>query len=178
MPLGNLKKDGTATLSLSYTVIHASTPLPAEIEQRDPQYLLWRSNSTYVDSWYATDVERIKIRSPSPTIVSYSSVPSTYTRDNTVTKSSATLTLGPFHAMPPTLGGSASKDLAAQAPFQVHYETKDPVIGLRSLKRAAEVSHWGGNLNIQDEMELVNMGPKWVVYVVPLRGAMLTFRPG
>jgi oligosaccharyltransferase complex subunit alpha (ribophorin I) len=41
---------------------HASMPLPAAIEQRDPQYLQWKTNSTYVDSWYPTDVERIKIR--------------------------------------------------------------------------------------------------------------------
>jgi oligosaccharyltransferase complex subunit alpha (ribophorin I) len=42
----------------------------------------------------------------------------------------------------------------------VHYETKEPVMALRSLRRSAEVSHWGGNLNIQDELDLTNMGPK------------------
>jgi oligosaccharyltransferase complex subunit alpha (ribophorin I) len=45
-------------------------------------------------------------------------------------------------------------------PFFVHFESKDPVVGLRKLKRSVEVSHWGGNLNIQDEMELYDMGPK------------------
>jgi oligosaccharyltransferase complex subunit alpha (ribophorin I) len=60
--LGQLKKDEAVTLSLSYTLIHASAPLPAAIEQRDPQYLLWKTNSTYVDSWYPSEVERVKIR--------------------------------------------------------------------------------------------------------------------
>lgn len=58
--------------------------------------------------------------------------------------------------MPPTLGGSSVE----QQPFEVHYETKEPVMALRSLRRSAEVSHWGGNLNIQDELDLTNMGPK------------------
>ncbi|CAD6584510.1 MAG: dolichyl-diphosphooligosaccharide--protein glycosyltransferase subunit 1 [Tremellales sp. Tagirdzhanova-0007] len=155
VPVGELKKGESVTLSLTYLFTHASTPLPTSIEQRDPQYLLWKTNSTYVDSWYASDVQRIKIRSPSPTILSYSSVPTTYTRDSTVTKSSSTLTLGPFHSIPATLGETAIE----QKPFSVHYETREPVIGLRSLKRSAEVSHWGANLNIQDDIALVNIGP-------------------
>lgn len=36
------------------------------------------------------------------------------------------------------------------------------MIGIKTLKRSAEVSHWGANLNIQDEMSLVNIGPKYV----------------
>lgn len=63
VPVENLKKDGTFTLSLSYSLIHASSALPASIEQREAQYLMWKTNSTYVDSWYPADVERIKIRS-------------------------------------------------------------------------------------------------------------------
>jgi oligosaccharyltransferase complex subunit alpha (ribophorin I) len=47
-----------------------------------------------------------------------------------------------------------------QAPFFVHYEHKDAVVALRTLKRGVEVSHWGSNVNVQDEMDLVNIGPK------------------
>lgn len=36
------------------------------------------------------------------------------------------------------------------------------MVGLKILRRNAEVSHWGANLNIQDEMSLVNIGPKYV----------------
>jgi oligosaccharyltransferase complex subunit alpha (ribophorin I) len=62
VPLGHLKKDDTVTLSLSYALIHASRALPAAIEQKESQFLMWTTNSTYVDSWYPADVERIKIR--------------------------------------------------------------------------------------------------------------------
>ncbi|OCF32578.1 oligosaccharyltransferase complex subunit alpha (ribophorin I) [Kwoniella heveanensis BCC8398] len=157
VPLGKMKKDDVITLSLTHVLTHTSSPLPAEIEQKDQQYLQWNSNSTYVDSWYETDVERVKIRAPHPSILSYATVPDTYTRDNTITKSGGTLTLGPFHSVPRTLGPDSK---VAQQSFSVHYETKDPVIGVKKLRRAAEVSHWGANLNIQDEIELVNMGPK------------------
>ncbi|WVO16618.1 hypothetical protein L204_104297 [Cryptococcus depauperatus] len=155
VPLGDLKKGDTKTLSLTHVLVHQSQPLPAEIEQQDAQYLLFTTNSTYVDSWYPADVERVKIRSPS-TILSYGSVPDTYSRDSIVTKAGTSLTLGPFHSLPPTLGDSEVE----QQPLTVHYETKEPVIGLRSVKRSAEVSHWGANLNIQDEMALANIGPK------------------
>ena len=62
VPVGDLKKGDSVTISLNSLLGHASVPVPPEIEQRDPQYLVWSSNSTYVDSWYSTDVERIKLR--------------------------------------------------------------------------------------------------------------------
>lgn len=62
VPLGQLKKGDTVTLSLSYALVHSSKALPAAIEQKEAQYLMWTTNSTYVDSWYPADVERIKIR--------------------------------------------------------------------------------------------------------------------
>jgi oligosaccharyltransferase complex subunit alpha (ribophorin I) len=129
-----------------------------------PSFVL--SRSLVLSSTWTPEVEdqgsRIKdqadIRSPTPNIISYSTVPDTYTRDSTATKASSTLTLGPFHSLPPTLGDGVTA--LTQVPLSVHYESKTPVVGLRTLKRSAEVSHWGGNLNIQDEMELVNNGPK------------------
>ena len=96
-----------------------STPIPASIAQADPQYLLYQSNSTYVDSYYHTDVARVKYRSPTSNILSHSDVPSTYTRDNTATKAGSTVTLGPFHSVPPTLGEGK---LAAQDPFELSHD--------------------------------------------------------
>jgi len=106
---------------------------------------------------YACILLRQHHRSPSANILSYASVPQTYTRDSDVTKASSTLTLGPFNSVPATLHDSST---SIQQPFHVHYETSQAVIGLKTLRRSAEVSHWGANLNIQDEMALVNMGPK------------------
>lgn len=98
---------------------------------------------------------RADARSPTPNILSHSSVKSEYARDNTVTKASSTVTLGPFHSLPATLGGDLDR-----SPFSVHFETSEPIVGVKTLRRSAEVSHWGANLNIQDDIHLVNNGPK------------------
>jgi oligosaccharyltransferase complex subunit alpha (ribophorin I) len=112
------------------------------------------------------------IRSPSPRILSTGTVPKTYTRDSDLTKASSTVTLGPFHSLPPTLGPMGVE----QSPFHIHYETTVPIMGYRSLKRSAEVSHWGNNLNIQDEIDLVNMGPKCVSPSVQVSQSILINR--
>jgi oligosaccharyltransferase complex subunit alpha (ribophorin I) len=58
----DLKKDQASAISLVATLARTSEPLPAEIAQRDDQYLQWTTNTTYVPSWYPTTVERIKVR--------------------------------------------------------------------------------------------------------------------
>lgn len=40
----------------------------------------------------------------------------------------------------------------------VHYEYDAPVTVIKSLNRAAEISHWGSNMNIQDNVWLKNAG--------------------
>jgi len=42
----------------------------------------------------------------------------------------------------------------------LHYVYEYPVIEVLDLKRSAEISHWGANLNIQDDIVLHNAGPK------------------
>jgi len=96
----------------------------------------------------------LTVRSPA-NVLSVSNVPEDYTRDNTVTRAGQTVTVGPFHAVPATLGGSVARNT-----FDVHFESKEPVVGVKTLSRSAEVSHWGANLNIQDDIHLVNNGPK------------------
>ncbi|BEI84724.1 hypothetical protein CcaverHIS002_0501250 [Cutaneotrichosporon cavernicola] len=157
VPVGKMSKDDTLTISLNVITAHAARPLPEAIEQREPQFMIWEVETTLVDSAYKCDVERVKIRTPTPMILSHGTVPNTYVRDSDITKSSSTITLGPFYGVPPTVGADAS---AKQSPFYVHYETREPVVGIRTLKRAAEVSYWGGNLNIQDEVGLFNDGAK------------------
>lgn len=77
--------------------------------------------------------------------------------DTPVTKSGATVTYGPFNNIP----ASANADFKnTQQRVTVHYEHDTPVMQITSLKRAAEISHWGSNLNIQDDIWLHNAGPE------------------
>lgn len=96
--------------------------------------------------------------SPTPQIHNYTqpSHLSQFTKEDQVaTKSGATITYGPYHDIPVS---TISDFLSTQQRVSIHYEIDIPVLRVLSLKRSAEVSHWGSNLNIQDEIHLKNDG--------------------
>lgn len=78
--------------------------------------------------------------------------------ESPVTKSGATVTYGPFNNVPASTNPDFTKQ--TQQRVTVHFEHDKPVSRITTLKRAAEISHWGGNLNIQDEIWLQNAGPE------------------
>jgi oligosaccharyltransferase complex subunit alpha (ribophorin I) len=84
-----------------------------------------------------------------------------FTLDAPVTKSGVTVTYGPYN----NINSSANEDFISkhQQPVFIHYNYEYPVAEVPKLKRAAEISHWGANLNIQDEIHLRNAGPASVV---------------
>jgi oligosaccharyltransferase complex subunit alpha (ribophorin I) len=148
----------SVTLLINTVESHATTPLPATAKQTDPQSLLYETVA-YVQSPYTTVNQRTKIRSPSPTIHSYSEPASLsrFAADAPVTKSGASVTYGPFKDIPPSDDGGFSDEV--QETVSVHYLFEKPLITVARLRRAAEISHWGSNLNIQDEIHLRNDGP-------------------
>ena len=75
-----------------------------------------------------------------------------------VSKSGTTVVYGPYNDIP----SSASDDFIHkyQQPVTVHYRHDQPVLEVLELKRSVEISHWGANLNTQDEIVLHNAGPK------------------
>lgn len=75
-----------------------------------------------------------------------------------MTKSGATITYGPYK----DIHASANEQFATekQQRIAVHYAYDHPVLEITKLERAAEISHWGANLNIQDNIQLHNSGPK------------------
>lgn len=101
-------------------------------------------------------------RSSSPNYLSYTQPEKLdqFTSGSPVTKSGATLTYGPFNKLPAT----AALDFQEthQQRLTIHYTYDHPVLEVLKLRRSAEISHWGANLNIQDEIHLHNGGPKYV----------------
>jgi oligosaccharyltransferase complex subunit alpha (ribophorin I) len=89
-------------------------------------------------------------RSPSATVHSY-----TQEEGLETTKSGSTITYGPFHDVSSSLDGKFEQKTA-----HIHYNYEFPVLEIPTMKRAAEISHWGDNLNIQDEIFLHNAGPE------------------
>ncbi|KZT74272.1 Ribophorin I [Daedalea quercina L-15889] len=154
-----LSTDGTTHLVVEAIETHATYPWPEEAGQKDDQALKYESD-LFVVSPYKTSVERIKLKSPSPNIISYSTPDGLdeFTMDVPVTKSGVTITYGPFHNIPVTTDAAFLK--LKQKKIAVHYGYDHPILEVTELKRSAEISHWGANLNIEDKIHLHNAGPK------------------
>jgi len=73
-----------------------------------------------------------------------------------VTKSGAVVTYGPYQDIPPSADKNFLDDV--QETVKIHYGFDLPVLTVSRLRRAAEISHWGDNLNIQDDIKLINDG--------------------
>ncbi|KAF8339080.1 oligosaccharyl transferase alpha subunit [Cantharellus anzutake] len=140
----------TITLLVNTIEAHATTPLPATAKQ----------TGAYVLSPYASLSQRTKLRSPSPTIHSYSepSSLSSYASNVPVTKSGAVVTYGPFQNIPPSADKAFFNNV--QEIVKIHYVYDQPILTVSSLRRTAEISHWGDNLNIQDDIKLLNDGAR------------------
>lgn len=41
----------------------------------------------------------------------------------------------------------------------VHYQQPEAVASIRRLDRVVELSHWGANMAVQDNIDLFNAGP-------------------
>lgn len=108
-------------------------------------------------------VELILYRAPSPKVTSYSAPAelSKYagtTTDSVATRSGAVISYGPFENLPATTGATFYRE--EQKLLTVHYEYDSAIISVVSLDRSAEISHWGNNLNIQDNVHIRNDGPE------------------
>ncbi|KAF8476511.1 oligosaccharyl transferase alpha subunit [Gautieria morchelliformis] len=152
-----MKAHTDITLELTTVQSNAVKPVPATVRQQDPQSLMYDTD-LFVVSPYTTVIQRTKIRSPTSKIHNYTEPPnlSQFTKDEpSASKSSATITYGPYNSIPV----STTPDfLSTQQRISIHYEIERAVLRVLSLHRTAEVSHWGSNLNIQDEIHLKNDG--------------------
>ncbi|KII95215.1 hypothetical protein PLICRDRAFT_206669 [Plicaturopsis crispa FD-325 SS-3] len=149
----------TVNLVLDTVQTHAARPWPERAAQSEEQALKYGAG-LFVLSPYHTAVQRTKFRAPSPKIISYTEPTDleAYTLDNVATKAGSTITYGPYKNIAP----SATKAFVDenQKSLTIHYNFDHPVLEVTKLKRSAEISHWGSNLNIQDEIHLHNAGPE------------------
>ncbi|KIJ57101.1 hypothetical protein M422DRAFT_773793 [Sphaerobolus stellatus SS14] len=156
----SLKVHGDIILEFDTVQSNAGKAVPAAIAQGEPESLEY-SVDLFILSPYSTSVQRTKIRTPSTQVHSYTKpkVASALLKDDlAATKSGATITYGPFQNIPVSTASEFLKK--TQQRVSVHYQIEHPVLRVLSLHRTAEVSHWGSNLNIQDEIHLKNDGPK------------------
>ncbi|KAF9247041.1 Ribophorin I [Melanogaster broomeanus] len=152
-----LAVNGTVNLVVETIQTHSTHPHPERASQSDPQLLKYNTD-LFILSPYTTLVQRTKVKSPSPNLISYSTPAGVdeFVRDASVTKSAASITYGPYHNVESSNSEFFSK---YQQPVSVHYSFEYPVLEVTKLQRSAEISHWGSNLNIEDKIDLHNAGP-------------------
>ncbi|RMZ83144.1 hypothetical protein DV738_g1387, partial [Chaetothyriales sp. CBS 135597] len=145
-----VKPKDSLTLTISYHILGALSPLPAAIEQDEKQYLTY-SFSAYAPSAYTTLKQKTKLRLPSAdvpdytttTLVGSSADPQRQGRD---------LTYGTYD--------TAKVAPGTIYPVSVRYEFTKPVLVSSVLERDIEVSHWGGNLATEERYWLRNDGAR------------------
>jgi oligosaccharyltransferase complex subunit alpha (ribophorin I) len=122
------------------------TPLPATIDQAAKQYLVYNF-SPYSPSTYATAQQKTKIKFPSTDVPEYTILDGKNSDGKEdPSKTGSTFTYGPYTDIP------AGAVEAARA----RYEFTKPVLHVSKLERDVEVSHWGGNLAIEERYWLEN----------------------
>jgi len=155
--LPNMKSGDTVNILVETVQTHASHPWPASAPQSSAQLLRYYGD-LFVISPYTTKSQKTKYRGVTQ-FLNYT-IPTgldDFTLDPTASRSGTTVTYGPFNDLPE----SDNREFLDQTQQRVElrYDFGEPVLTVTSLKRAAEISHWGSNLNIQDEIKLHNAGP-------------------
>ncbi|KAF7508097.1 hypothetical protein GJ744_009538 [Endocarpon pusillum] len=134
------------TLAISYHFLSSLTPLPANITQDGTQYLTY-SFSAYVLSVYPTLKQKTKLKLPTTDVPEYTTTAGLKS-DSDPEKQGTSFTYGPYETedVPP---GTAH-------PVSIRYEFTKPVLACSLVERDIEVSHWGGNLAIEERYWLRN----------------------
>ncbi|KAF4619525.1 hypothetical protein D9613_005085 [Agrocybe pediades] len=154
-----LSTNKTLNIVVETIQTHATEPWPATAGQKDEQALRY-TTGLFILSPYATTVQRTKVKGMSPRIISYTTPKNVESfADNTaVSKSGATVVYGPYNNIPPSASSSFIEQY--QQPITIHYNHDQAVLEVLKLQRSVEISHWGANLNTQDNIVLHNAGPK------------------
>ena len=139
-----LEPKAELTLGISYHILAALKPRPAAIEQMDKHYVQY-DFSAYSPSAYKTSKQKTKIKFPTTDIPDYTTLAATSEGENP-SKQGSTFMYGPFDAVP----------AGAVEPVSVRYEYTHPLLHCTSLERDIEISHWGGNLAIEERYWLTN----------------------
>ena len=171
-----LKKEESVNIELESVQTHSTYPWPEAVGQSEDMNLIYETD-LFVLSPYETKVQRTKIRceqlpinqrrqsnkvyrAPNPQIKSYSQPIGleAFTLDIPSTKQASTITYGPFNNVPAS--ANAEFVSGSQQRIKIHYKHDQPAMQITKLERAAEISHWGANMNIQDNIWLHNAGPQ------------------
>ncbi|CAI4221046.1 unnamed protein product [Auanema sp. JU1783] len=133
-------KGKTIKLKVDYRLIEALVPFPAKIAQSDSQFVQYHGSAHYAAA-YPVQKEKTTIKLASGKALSVTSV-------NPSKQEGDVVTYGPY----------ASQPAYNKKPITVHYENNYPFVVATLVERSIEISHWGGNIAVEDYIELVHKG--------------------
>lgn len=140
------------TITVTGMLTHASVPLPKSVSQTESQYLLWKGSAAPITP-YGAGSGRVRVKSPSPSILSYATEPPV-SADQTI-KSGSTITFGPYDKLASLLHDGQA---ALPSEARVHYLHNSPMLTIVEARRQARISHWRNRLEIEDQFWLRNDG--------------------
>ena len=143
-PLGPNEK---ITLSITWYTLAALDPVPASIEQMSKQYVQY-TFSAYAPSAYTTLKQKTNLKLPTTDVPDYTIIGANAENKEDPQKQGTTFVYGPYAEVP----------AGAQQPVSVRYDFTKPLIHATLLERDIEVSHWGGNLAVEERYWLENRG--------------------
>lgn len=135
------------TLSITYVLLSALSPLPEQIEQTDKQYVSFKF-SAFASSAYTTLKQKTKLKLPTTDVPDAVTLPATLNAEGKEDpqKQGSTFTYGPY-------GEQAA---GAVQEVSVRFEFTKPLTHGKLLERDVEVSHWGGNIATEERHWLTN----------------------
>ena len=135
------------TLAISWHTLSTLDPLPASIAQADKQYVLYRF-SAYAPSAYRTSQQKTKLKLPTTDVPDVVTIPKALNSEGKQDpqKQGTTYTYGPYGEV----------EAGAVQQVSVRFELTKPLTHGSLLERDVEVSHWGGNLAVEERHWLTN----------------------
>ncbi|CAK4025271.1 oligosaccharyltransferase subunit alpha like [Lecanosticta acicola] len=135
------------TLSITYYILAALEPLPAQIGQTEKQYVLHKF-SAYTPSAYTTMKQKTKLKLPTTDVPDVVTLPASLNAEGKEDpqKQGTSFTYGPYGQL----------EAGAVQEVSVRYEFTKPLTHSKLLERDVEVSHWGGNVATEERHWLTN----------------------
>lgn len=105
-------------------------------------------------SAYTTEKQKTKLKLASNEVPDFTKLEPKADGTEDPTKSGNQFTFGPYSVVE---AGKAGEEVT------LRFEYTNPVIKMDRMERLIEVSHWGGNLAIEERYWMTNNGAKYVV---------------
>jgi oligosaccharyltransferase complex subunit alpha (ribophorin I) len=99
-----------------------------------------------------TQKQKTKVKAPNNEVPNFTKLPPTGDKTDDPTKAGNIFTFGPYGPVTPEQKGGEA--------ISLRFEYTNPVIKMNKMERHIEVSHWGGNLAVEERYWMTNLGAK------------------